>query len=88
MKIMKMIAVLALMIPLSGCMDTFTRFWNNTGFELSGKEKEIYDICFEEVEKQMRPDPNKWVGDKEQREWDTEFANRLGQCTYKRERAK
>lgn len=88
MKIIKMIAVLTLMIPLSGCMDTFTKFWNNTGFEVSDKEKDIYRECGKIVKKQMRPNPNKWVGDKEQREWNTEFANRVGQCSIEKERAK
>ncbi|WP_132024850.1 hypothetical protein [Bisgaardia hudsonensis] len=90
MKIMQMIAVLALMIPLSGCMDTFTKFWNSAGAanNLSDKEKEIYRECDEIVEKQMRPNPNKWVGDKEQQKWLAEFANRTGQCIYEKKRAK
>ncbi|QEY25610.1 hypothetical protein D0T92_03030 [Neisseria zalophi] len=42
MKIMKMFAVLALIIPLSGCMNTATSLWDGGGSHSFGEAPEKY----------------------------------------------
>ncbi|PIE46673.1 MAG: hypothetical protein CSA42_07295 [Gammaproteobacteria bacterium] len=36
---------------LTGCMSAAIRFWNNTGYELPEKERQIYDTCYDEADK-------------------------------------
>ncbi len=32
-------------------MSAAIRFWNNTGYELPEKERQIYDTCYDEADK-------------------------------------
>lgn len=83
---MKKRALIISIFVLTGCTtDSVAWFWNN-GFGISDKELKIYYECLDIAEKQMRPNPNKWVGDKDQQEWLGELTSRAAQvCREKRE---
>lgn len=75
------------MCYLSGCMDTTIRFWNNTGYELPGKEKALFRECGKIAKTQMRPKPiNKKVGSKERQAWLGEYTDRITECMQEKEK--
>lgn len=79
-----MIQFLIVSLFLTGCMDTAIRFWNNTGWEPSAEEQQLFRECSVEVKKEMRESPDGNPGDPEVQKWLSEYLDRIVECEKRR----
>lgn len=79
-----MIHFLIVSLFLTGCMDAAIRFWNNSGWEPSAEERQLFKECSAEVDKIMGEEPSGNRGDPEVQKWLSEYVKRIVECEKRR----